>query len=95
MAIGARGVVSVLANILPCAMKDMLETRSHTAYRALYPLICLTQCESNPIPVKVMMQMLDQDSGICRPPLTPITEGCHKRIYQELVALGHCKKVMG
>ena len=80
MALGAKGVISVLSNVLPEKTQVMcraaLDGDFGTAaalQTELQPLIEALFSEVNPIPVKEAMQMIGFDCGGCRLPLTPMT----------------------
>jgi 4-hydroxy-tetrahydrodipicolinate synthase len=80
MAIGGRGVVSVVGNIIPRDVKSLI-----TAFRAgdlaaaqqwhhkLFPLCRdMLGLATNPIPLKAAMQMLGRDTGELRLPMTAL-----------------------
>ena len=80
MAVGARGVVSVVANVAPKATQALCEAalkgdykRAAALHLKLFPLIKALFTETNPIPVKAALAMM----GVCRPeprlPLTPLS----------------------
>ncbi len=80
MAVGAKGVVSVVANIAPKQTQALCEAALKGDYKKaaalhlkLFPLIKSLFVETNPIPVKAALGMM----GLCRPeprlPLTPLT----------------------
>ena len=81
MAFGALGVISVASNILPgvvaklcqlCLAGDYAEaTELYGKYARLFSALFI---ETNPIPVKAAMKLLDMDSGLLRLPLTEISE---------------------
>ena len=81
MALGALGVVSVASNLVPAAVVKLcalcLEGDYHAAtdlyskYAALFSTLFI---ETNPMPVKAAMQLMELDSGILRLPLTRISE---------------------
>ncbi|MBQ6403791.1 MAG: 4-hydroxy-tetrahydrodipicolinate synthase [Oscillospiraceae bacterium] len=81
MALGALGVISVASNIVPgvvaklcalCLEGDFTAaTELFRRYAALFSALFI---ETNPIPVKAAMKLLDTDSGILRLPLTQISE---------------------
>jgi 4-hydroxy-tetrahydrodipicolinate synthase len=80
LAIGGRGVISVVANIVPKDMKAMIaafeagniEEARRWHYR-LFPLCRdMLGLAANPIPIKAAMKMLGRDSGELRMPLTPL-----------------------
>lgn len=80
MSLGAKGVISVLSNVLPkeagnmaaAALSSDFETAAAFQLRLL-PLIEALFCEVNPIPVKAAMAMIGYDCGSCRLPLTSLT----------------------
>ncbi len=80
MSLGAKGVISVTANVAPKETSDMCrffsEGKTKEAAQLHHKLLPLTKAlftETNPIPVKAALSMM----GICgetpRMPLTPIT----------------------
>lgn len=80
MAVGAKGVVSVVANVAPKATQALCEAALKGDYKKaaalhlkLFPLIKSLFIETNPIPVKAALGMM----GVCRPeprlPLTPLS----------------------
>ena len=80
LAIGGKGVISVVANIVPKDMKAMIaafeagniEEARRWHYR-LFPLCRdMLGLAANPIPIKAAMKMLGRDSGELRMPLTPL-----------------------
>lgn len=81
MAVGGRGVVSVVGNVVPDRMKalvdDALAGRFGDARRRhleLYELCQAMFVESNPAPVKHVMNALGMGVGEVRPPLAPLRE---------------------
>ena len=81
MSLGALGVISVASNILPGAVTRLcalcLEndyTGASELFRKYAPLFSALFVETNPIPVKAAMRLLDMDSGVLRLPLTEISE---------------------
>lgn len=88
---GARGVISVTANVVPAAMAQLCTAALH-GDRALTQqldagLAALHQAlfvETSPIPVKWALAELGWiESGI-RLPLTPLSAGCHARVRAAL-----------
>lgn len=77
MALGALGVISVASNILPgviaklcalCLEGNFKEaTELYGKYAKLFSALFI---ETNPIPVKTAMQLMELDSGLMRLPLT-------------------------
>lgn len=77
MALGARGVISVLSNIAPAAVVRIcslcLSGRYHEGMELYHRYSGLCRAlfrEVNPIPVKAAMRLLEKDSGLLRLPLT-------------------------
>ena len=89
IALGAQGVISVLANVLPVETQSMaaaaLDGDLDTAadlQQQLQPLIDLLFCEVNPIPVKAAMKYMGYDCGGCRLPLTELSSENKKRLHK-------------
>lgn len=81
ISVGARGVVSVISNILPAQTQAMaqaaLDGDMDTAaaiQQELQPLNELLFCEPNPIPLKAAMRYIGYDCGTCRLPLTELSK---------------------
>ncbi|RLS80182.1 MAG: 4-hydroxy-tetrahydrodipicolinate synthase [Planctomycetota bacterium] len=82
LAVGGRGVVSVVGNLVPADMKalcdafdagDLQEARD--LHRRLFGLCRdLLGLASNPIPIKAAMAMLGRDTGEVRLPLVPLEQ---------------------
>ena len=94
MALGARGVISVAANIVPRQMHAMVVSylRGDTgACRglqfALLPLIRTLFAEVSPIPVKAAMQLMELCEGTLRLPLTALEAGKLEALKREMRAL--------
>ena len=90
MALGGKGVISVLSNVEPVLTQAMakaaLDGDFDTAAALqieMLPLIEALFSEVNPIPVKAAMNLLGYNCGECRPPLTPLT----KKNYDNLKLL--------
>jgi 4-hydroxy-tetrahydrodipicolinate synthase len=90
---GARGVISVTANVAPKAMAQMsaaalagdraLMERIDAALRPLHSALFV---EGNPIPVKWALSELGLIQSGIRLPLTPLSEGHHARVRAALKA---------
>ncbi len=81
MALGAQGVISVAANIVPSVIAKLCTLCLNNDYKAaneLYSkyanLFSALFIETNPIPIKTAMKLLDTDSGLMRLPLTNMSE---------------------
>jgi 4-hydroxy-tetrahydrodipicolinate synthase len=89
MALGAKGVISVLSNLCPKETRFMadaaLDGDMDTAAALqieLLPLIDLLFCEVNPIPIKEAMALIGYDCGHCRLPLTRLTKENRKKLME-------------
>ena len=80
MAIGGRGVISVVGNLVPADMKalcDAFDAGDLAKARALH-LKLFTLCRellglaTNPIPIKAALAMIGRDTGEVRLPLVPL-----------------------
>lgn len=87
MALGGKGVVSVISNVCPAetvAMANAALSGDFTTAAALQcslmPLIELMFCEVNPIPVKYAMKKVGFDCGGCRLPLAHLSTESKKKI---------------
>lgn len=96
LSIGARGVVSVVGNIVPQDMTALCAafasgnaaeaTRLH---HKLFPLCRdMLSLATNPIPLKAAMRMLGRDSGELRMPMTPLDESQEADLRRTLTAYG-------
>ena len=87
MALGAKGVISVLSNVLPietgamaqAALAGDFDTASALQCQML-PLIDALFAEVNPIPVKATMNLIGYDCGLCRLPLGPISPEVQEKL---------------
>lgn len=91
MSLGACGTISVLSNLCPVETDAMVQAAlagdfdTAAALQAqLLPLTDLLFCEVNPIPVKAAMKHIGYDCGICRLPLTPLSDA-HQRQLEKIL----------
>jgi 4-hydroxy-tetrahydrodipicolinate synthase len=92
LSIGARGVVSVVGNIVPRDMKALLTAfdagriaEAQDWHRKLFSLCRdMLGVATNPIPIKTAMKLLSRDTGEVRLPLCPLDAGGEDRIRQTL-----------
>lgn len=92
---GARGVISVTANVAPRAVSDMIAAASRgdrsTAERVDRTLAALNRAlflESNPIPVKWALARMGLIGDHLRLPLTPLSQEHHAEVLQALRSAG-------
>lgn len=95
MAVGATGVISVAANLVPRQIADltaaMLEGNVQEARRLhmhLYPLFDVLFVETNPIPVKSAMAVLERIGPEMRLPLCEMAPANLDRLKSVLADLG-------
>jgi len=96
MAIGGRGVVSVVGNLVPRDMKALVTAflTGHIAeaqrlHRKLFPLCRdMLSVATNPIPVKTAMEILGRDSGELRLPLVSLDDAGREKVTATLKAYG-------
>ncbi len=95
MALGAAGVISVVANILPKAMAHMAESylsgnneEALSAQLRLLPLVRAMFAEVSPIPCKAAMEWMGLCSGELRLPLVPIGEAAKAQLRAALEQAG-------
>ncbi len=94
MALGALGVISVASNIVPAVVSSLCAlclsgdfkgaTELYCKYASLFSALFI---ETNPMPVKAAMELLQTDSGRVRLPLTAISEDNREQLKQELEKL--------
>jgi 4-hydroxy-tetrahydrodipicolinate synthase len=95
LAVGARGVVSVAANVIPSEVSRMvaafLEGRADEArdiHLRILPLMHVLFVETNPGPVKAALNMMGQGTAEMRLPLVSISEDSRSRVKHVLTDLG-------
>ena len=91
ISLGAKGVISVLSNVVPLQTQAMTQAAlTGDFYTAsaiqieLQPLIELLFCEVNPIPVKAAMSIIGYDCGQCRLPLSNLREDNYRKLESVL-----------
>ena len=94
-AVGAKGVISVLANVLPRevrALCDAMARGDFAAARAihlkLFPLFRGMFVETNPIPVKAALAMMGMIRDEIRLPMTPLSPALRPALARQLQAFG-------
>ncbi len=95
MSLGAKGIISVLSNILPGAMVELSHAclegdfeRARELHYKYYPLMRALFVETNPIPVKAAMNMMGMGVGPTRMPLVEMTEANEKMLRDTLAEYG-------
>ncbi len=96
LAVGARGVVSVVGNIVPQDMIALCKAfdagniaEARRLHFKMFPLCRdMLSLATNPIPIKAAMRMLGRDSGDLRLPLTPLDEADSVKLRRTLSDYG-------
>lgn len=95
MAVGGKGVISVVANIVPKETAEMTRAalngdwkRAKELHLRLFPLCKAMFYETNPIPVKTAMQLLGRLNGELRLPLCPMSQANRDKLQKALQAYG-------
>jgi 4-hydroxy-tetrahydrodipicolinate synthase len=95
MSIGASGVVSVASNVIPGETKLLTDAalkddwiQARYLHRKLFPLWRALFAETNPIPVKCALRLLNLDSGETRLPLGAPGGRTEEGLRSQLQALG-------
>ncbi len=95
LAVGGKGVISVLSNLLPADIKSVVTLfnngeidKSRELFYRLLPLCRGMFLETNPIPVKAAIEMTGLCSGDLRLPLTKISDSNREILKQRLMDYG-------
>ena len=95
IALGGRGIVSVVANEIPAEMTGLAHLAlegdfegARAMQRAWMPLMEMNFIESNPIPVKTAMSMMGLLEPVWRLPMTPPAQETRAKIEEVLSAVG-------
>jgi len=96
LAIGGRGVISVVGNLVPADMKSLCEAfdsgdlaEARELHLRLFGLCRdLLGLASNPIPIKAALAMVGRDTGEVRLPLVPLDAPLAERLRQVITAYG-------
>ena len=96
LSIGARGVVSVVGNIVPKDMKALVTAflagnlaEAQRWHRKLFPLCRdMLGVATNPIPLKTALAMLGRGTGELRLPMTPLDDAGRDKVRKTLVQYG-------
>ena len=95
LALGGKGVISVLSNVAPKETHDIcelffkgdIEGSRRLQLKAL-PLIDALFCEVNPIPVKAALNLMGKEVGAPRLPLTVMESANQEKLKSELIQFG-------
>ncbi|MDN3509113.1 MAG: 4-hydroxy-tetrahydrodipicolinate synthase [Candidatus Neptunochlamydia sp.] len=84
LAIGASGLISVLSNLMPHKVGEMVKNQAQAIYEELFPFMDASQIETNPVPIKAMMELAKLPAGKPRLPLTSLTFK-HQQLLKDLI----------
>lgn len=95
LSVGAKGVVSVAANVVPGEVSQMVGAfvagkpgDARKIHLRLMDLFHVLFIETNPGPVKAALQIMGQATGELRLPLVPVTEATRQKVRKVLETLG-------
>ncbi len=95
LAIGAKGVISVIANIFPKDVSDMCNyffegkiEKARELHIKMFPVVKSLFIETNPIPVKKAMELMGLPAGNPRLPLVPMSEENVQILRKRLIEYG-------
>jgi 4-hydroxy-tetrahydrodipicolinate synthase len=95
MSIGGRGVISVISNLLPGKVKQMVKyaadgnyAEARAIHYQLFPLIKAIFVDGNPVGIKYAMKVAGMDSGEVRLPLWEASEATKKQIELFMASAG-------
>lgn len=95
MSLGAKGVISVAANIIPAEMKKLTELCVQNDYRSasklqfrLAPFMKALFSEVNPIPAKKALEFIGIHAGVPRLPLTEMEDAHAAKLKAVMDELG-------
>ncbi len=98
MAVGGRGVISVVANFLPKEVAELTHAalegdwkRARELHWKLFPVCRAMFVETNPIPVKEAMAMLGMIRAEWRLPMCPMSDANRERLRKVLAQAGILK----
>lgn len=94
MGLGAKGVISVMSNILPAEVSEICSLCAKGNFEEAFALYSKysSLCKAlfidvNPIPVKSAMELMSLDRGILRLPLTRLSDDKKEKLKRELKKL--------
>jgi 4-hydroxy-tetrahydrodipicolinate synthase len=95
LSVGGKGVISVVANIVPKDVKELIESfkrgdikKAQELNLKLFPLIKAMFIETNPIPVKAALNIMGLIEPEIRLPLTQMEEENKKKLIQAMKNYG-------
>lgn len=95
MALGARGVITVTANVAPTDMANLVNAalkgnyeEARTLHYKLASLFSALFCETNPIPVKAALAHMGKIQNELRLPLMPMSSEYQEKLHRAMKSSG-------
>ena len=96
MSVGAEGVISVVGNLVPAPMIELVQAAladdfvtARKLHHRLFGLCSsMLGLSTNPIPIKAAMQMMGRDTGEMRLPMTSLEPQQFEQLRESLLAFG-------
>ena len=95
MALGAKGVIAVITNVMPREMHDLTSAaakgdfaRARELHYQMLPMMRALFIETNPIPIKHAVSLMRNCSPEVRMPLTPLSAGATEKLRATMKELG-------
>lgn len=95
LAVGGKGIISVVGNIIPKDVKAMIAAfnggdikKARELNNKMLPLVKAMFIETNPIPVKAAMAVMGMIDGEIRLPMTKLEGDNLKKLKEELTSYG-------
>lgn len=96
LAVGGHGIISVASNLVPGPMKELVHAglsgdfiKARQLHNHLAPLFRGLFIETNPMPIKAMMQICGMAAGPCRLPLCELQEDSKMKLSQLIQQFSH------
>ena len=94
--LGGKGVISVISNVYPQGMAEMMEAalagdlaKANALHYRMYPLMKALFCAPNPVPAKAGAELLGKiRSGLPRLPLAPLDASGIDKLRSAMAGLG-------
>jgi len=95
LALGGKGIVSVISNVAPADMADMVKAfesgdleKARQLHYKMIPLIDALFIETNPVPVKAALSMMGLIEYEMRLPLCKLTQGSYDKLKKAMTDYG-------
>lgn len=98
IALGAKGVVSTVSNLVPVQVTSLVKAalkgdfeEAKKIHHTLIPLFKAAFLEVNPVPIKTALQMGGRMGGACRLPLCEMSSDNTEKLKNTLIQMGICQ----